>query len=157
MKITLLVVGKTTTGFIKTGTEEYAGRIGRFIPYEIKVVPDVKTSRKMTPDAQKDAEGDLILAQLQASDHVVLLDERGKELTSRQFAGFIEQKTIAGVKNLVFIVGGPYGFSTKVYERAASMLSLSKMTFPHELIRMFFTEQVYRAMAILNHLPYHHD
>lgn len=157
MKICLMVVGKTTTEYIKKGTDEYAGRIGRFMPYEIKVIPDVKTSKKMTPQAQKEAEGECILSQLQPTDHVVLLDERGKEYTSRQFAEFIEQKSITFPKNLVFIVGGPYGFSQKVYDRANSMLSLSKMTFPHELIRLFFTEQIYRAMTIINNLPYHHD
>lgn len=157
MKICLMVVGKTTTEYIKKGTDEYAGRIGRFMPYEIKVIPDVKTSKKMTPQAQKESEGECILLQLQPTDHVVLLDERGKEYTSRQFAEFIEQKSITVPKNLVFIVGGPYGFSQKVYDRANSMLSLSKMTFPHELIRLFFTEQIYRAMTIINNLPYHHD
>lgn len=157
MKIVLLVVGKTTTGFIKDGVEEYAGRINRFMPFEIRVIPDIKTTRKISEQAQKDAEGKLILAQLQPADHVVLLDERGKEMTSREFSGFIEKKAQIVQKNLVFIVGGPYGFSPEVYAKANSMLSLSKMTFPHEMIRLFFTEQIYRAMTISRNMPYHHD
>jgi 23S rRNA (pseudouridine1915-N3)-methyltransferase len=117
----------------------------------------VKTTKKTTPQAQKEAEGAMILSQIQGGDHVVLLDERGKEFTSRQFSKFIEQKANTVQKNLIFVVGGPYGFSQEVYNRANSLLSLSKMTFPHELIRLFFTEQIYRALTISHNMPYHHD
>lgn len=157
MKLVLCAVGKTTTGFVKDGIDEYAGRIGRFMPFEFRVIPDIKTSRKLTSQMQKDAEGAQILAQLSASDYVVLLDERGREFSSREFAEFIEQKSLTVQKNLTFVIGGPYGFSKAVYDRADMMLSLSKMTFPHELIRVFITEQIYRAMTIQRNLPYHHD
>ncbi len=157
MKICLLVVGKTTTSFINEGVAEYVGRINRFISFDIKVVADVKTTKKTTPQAQKEAEGAMILSQIQGGDHVVLLDERGKEFTSHQFSEFIEQKANTVQKNLIFVVGGPYGFSQEVYNRANSLLSLSKMTFPHELIRLFFTEQIYRALTISHNMPYHHD
>lgn len=106
---------------------------------------------------QKEAEGMRILEQIQTSDHLVLLDERGREYTSRQFAGFIDKKVQTVAKNLVFVIGGPYGFSQAVYNRADALLSLSKMTFPHELIRLFFVEQLYRAFSITANLPYHHD
>lgn len=157
MKIVLCVVGKTTTDYIRKGVEEYAGRIGRFMPFDIRIIPDIKSSKKLSVQAQKDAEGLQILSQLTASDYVVLLDERGRELTSRGFSEFIEQKAQTVQKNLVFIIGGPYGFSQAVYNRADMQLSLSKMTFPHELIRIFITEQIYRALSISHNLPYHHD
>ena len=158
MKIQLLVVGSTTISYGRDGNEEFTDRIRRFpTPFEIKVVADVKTLKKSTPDAQKQAEGTAILANVQNSDHLVLLDERGRQYTSREFAAFIEQKGVAGVRNLIFVVGGPYGFSDEVYNRANSMLSLSKMTFPHELVRLFFVEQIYRAYTISANMPYHHD
>ena len=157
MKIILMVVGKTSTKFVREGVEEYAGRINRFMPFEIKVIPDIKTTRKLTELAQKEAEGTQILAHVQPTDHMVLLDERGKEMTSREFSTFIEQKSQTVPKNMSFVVGGPYGFSQEVYTRANSLLSLSKMTFPHELVRLFFTEQIYRAITISRNMPYHHD
>lgn len=157
MKICLLVVGKTTTDFLREGIDEYASRVSRFIPFEIRVIPDVKTSRKLTPQLQKEAEGELILAQIQGGDHVVLLDERGREFTSREFSDFLEQKTLSVPKTLFFVVGGPYGFSPAVYARADSKLSLSRMTFPHEMVRLFFVEQIYRALTIARNMPYHHD
>lgn len=157
MKICLLVVGKTTTDFLREGIDEYASRVSRFTPFEIRVIPDVKTSRKLTPQLQKEAEGELILAQIQGGDHVVLLDERGREFTSREFSDFLEQKTLSVPKTLFFVVGGPYGFSPAVYARADSKLSLSRMTFPHEMVRLFFVEQIYRALTIARNMPYHHD
>lgn len=157
MKICLLVVGKTTTEFLRQGIDEYASRVSRFIPFEIKVIPDVKTSRKLTPQLQKEAEGEQILAQIQGGDHVVLLDERGSEYTSREFSDFLQQKTLSVPKTIFFVVGGPYGFSPAVYARADSKLSLSRMTFPHEMVRLFFVEQIYRALTIARNMPYHHD
>ena len=157
MKICLLTIGKTTTPYLKEGIEEYICRISRMIQFEMRNLPDVKTSKKLTPELQKISEGEMILSQFQGGDHVVLLDERGKEFTSRQFSEFIERQTMAVSKNLYFVVGGPYGFSQGVYDRANSMMSLSKMTFPHEMVRMFFVEQLYRACAISRNLPYHHD
>lgn len=157
MKVCLLTIGKISTPHLQTGIDEYRTRVSHMLQFEIRNLPDVKTSKKLTPELQKQAEGDLILAQFQSGDYVVLLDERGKEYTSRQFAEMLDKLTMTVSKTLYFVVGGPYGFSTSVYERANAMLSLSKMTFPHEMVRMFFVEQLYRACAILRNLPYHHD
>lgn len=152
-----MVVGRTATPYLREGIEEYRKRVNRYIPFEIVELPDVKTSRKLTEEKQKLAEGEMMLARIAPGDHVVLLDERGKHLTSREFAADIQQKAITLPRQLVFVVGGPYGFSPQVYERANEKLSLSKMTFPHEMVRLFFTEQLYRACTIARNEPYHHD
>ena len=152
-----MVVGRTTTPYICEGIELFTKRIQHFAPFEIATIADVKSTKTMTPDMQKRLEGQQILSRLSTSDHVILLDERGREYTSREFAAMVEQRALAGVKNLVFVVGGPYGFSEEVYARANGKISFSKMTFPHELIRLIFVEQLYRAHTILNNLPYHHD
>ncbi|MDE6740906.1 MAG: 23S rRNA (pseudouridine(1915)-N(3))-methyltransferase RlmH [Muribaculaceae bacterium] len=157
MDILLLTVGKTTTSYIQTGIDEYCKRLKRYVQFSIKSVPDIKNSKKLTENQQKEEEGKLILSELSIADHVVLLDERGELLTSRGFSEFIQRRMLSGKKRLVFIVGGPYGFSSAVYSRANAQLSFSKMTFSHEMIRLFFTEQVYRAMTILKGEPYHHD
>lgn len=157
MKIVLLVIGKTSTAYIREGVDDYASRINRFMPFDIRVIADVKASKKTTPEQQKETEGLRILEQLAPNDQLVLLDERGKEYTSRQFAALLEQKAQTVSKNLVFAIGGPFGFSRAVYNRADSLLSLSKMTFPHEMVRLFFVEQLYRAATITANLPYHHD
>lgn len=152
-----MVVGKTTSANLRSGIEEYGRRINRYIPFDIIELPDVKTSRKLTEQAQKQAEGEMMLQRIQGGDFVVLLDERGQEMTSREFAADLERKTLTVAKQLWFIVGGPYGFSPAVYSRANEKLSLSKMTFPHEMVRLFFTEQLYRACTIQRNEPYHHD
>lgn len=152
-----MVVGRTATPYLREGIEEYRKRVNRYIPFEIVELPDVKTSRKLIEEKQKLAEGEMMLARIAPGDHVVLLDERGKHLTSREFAADIQQKAITLPRQLVFVVGGPYGFSPQVYERANEKLSLSKMTFPHEMVRLFFTEQLYRACTIARNEPYHHD
>ena len=139
MKIVLCVVGKTTTGYVKEGVEEYASRVRRFLPFDLKIIPDIRTTKKITIQAQK---GVQILSQVASSDYVVLLDERGREFTSRGFSEFIEHKAQTLQKNMIFVVGGPYGFSEAVYARADMLLSLSKMTFP---------------LTISRNLPYHHD
>lgn len=157
MDVILLTVGKTTTSYIQTGIEEYCRRLKRYVPFSIKSLPDIKNSRKMTESQQKEEEGKLILSELSAYDHVVLLDERGSMFTSREFSDFLQKGMLGGKKRMVFVVGGPYGFSPQVYSRANSLLSFSKMTFSHEMIRLFFTEQIYRAMTILKGEPYHHD
>ena len=157
MKILLLCVGRTRRKDIAEAIDTYAARIPHYIPFSIECIPDVKTTRAMTPEAQKALEGDRILAQLQAGDFLMLLDERGREYTSREFAAFLEKKNIDLPGRLVLVIGGPYGFSPDVYARSAAMLSLSKMTFPHELVRLFIVEQLYRAMTILRGEPYHHD
>ncbi|MDE6832540.1 MAG: 23S rRNA (pseudouridine(1915)-N(3))-methyltransferase RlmH [Muribaculaceae bacterium] len=157
MKIQLLVIGKTSADYISKGTDLYLNRLSHYIPTEIKVLPDIKNTRKLTEEQQKTAEGEEFLNALQGGDYVVLLDERGKEFTSREFSTFIQQKMNTVSRNLVFIIGGPYGFSKAVYDRADSLLSLSRMTFSHEMVRLFFIEQIYRAMTILRGEPYHHD
>lgn len=157
MEIELLTVGKTTIKFVAEGTEEYVKRLKHYIPYRITSLPDIKRNASLGPERQKEAEGELILSKLLSSDYIVLLDERGKEYSSIEFSGFIEKQMIAGRKRVVFIVGGPYGFSQAVYDRADSKVSMSRMTFNHEMVRLFFTEQVYRAMTILRGEPYHHE
>ncbi|MCM1490529.1 MAG: 23S rRNA (pseudouridine(1915)-N(3))-methyltransferase RlmH [Muribaculum sp.] len=157
MEITLITVGKTSTGYIQTGIEEYCKRLKRYVTFSIKCLPDVRNSRSMSESQQKIAEGSVILGELSTSDRVVLLDERGEMLTSRGFSEFLQKGMASGKKRMVFVVGGPYGFSPEVYARADAKLSFSRMTFSHEMIRLFFTEQVYRAMTILKGEPYHHD
>lgn len=157
MKITLLVIGKTTTASIAAGIADYAARVNRYIPFEIVTLPDARASKSMTEAKQKEAEGKLILGSLKPGDRLALLDERGVEMTSRQFSEMLERRAQTVGKRLVFAVGGPYGFSEEVYARADEKLSLSKMTFPHELVRLFFVEQLYRAQTISRGEPYHHD
>lgn len=157
MEIELLTVGKTTIRFVEEGIAEYSKRLKHYIPYSIKSLPDVKNASKMDQAKQKEAEGEKILETISNSDFVVLLDERGKQYSSIEFSAFLEKQMISGRRKVVFVVGGPYGFSKPVYDRADSLLSLSKMTFNHEMVRLFFTEQIYRAMTILRGEPYHHE
>lgn len=157
MEITLLTVGKTSTTYIQTGIDEYCRRLKRYVPFSMKSLPDIKNTKKLSEEQQKTAEGSLILSELTSSDMAVLLDERGDMPTSRGFADFISKGMLSGRKRMVFVVGGPYGFSPEVYARADAKISFSRMTFSHEMIRLFFTEQVYRAMTILKGEPYHHD
>ena len=157
MKIVLLVVGKTDAGSWSSALDDYSGRLKHYIPFETEVIPDIKNAKNMTELQQKEQEGLLILKSLQAGDHCVLLDERGKEYTSRQFAMYIDKKMQTVPKRLVFVIGGPYGFSDNVYAKASERMSLSKMTFSHQMIRPIFVEQLYRAMTILRGEPYHHE
>ena len=157
MEIELLTVGKTTIKFVSEGIDEYLKRLKHYITYRITPLPDIKKNASLNAERQKEAEGEIILSRLQASDYVILLDERGKEYSSIEFSDFFEKQMIAGRKRVVFVVGGPYGFSGAVYERADGKISLSRMTFNHEMVRLFFTEQVYRAMTILRGEPYHHE
>ncbi|MDD2797455.1 MAG: 23S rRNA (pseudouridine(1915)-N(3))-methyltransferase RlmH [Bacteroidales bacterium] len=157
MKITLLVVGKTSEQYFIDAIDEYKNRLKHYIPFELEVIPELKNTKSLSEAQQKEKEGELILKQVQAGDYLVLLDERGKEYSSMKFAEFIEKKTHSVSRRLIFVVGGPYGFSDKVYEAAQEKLSVSKMTFSHQMIRMIFVEQIYRAMTILNNEPYHHD
>ena len=157
MKIVLAVVGKTTNGYLRQGIDEYTSRLSHYIPFSIEYIDDVKNTRNLSEQQQKTAEGKSILAMPDKGDYVVLLDEHGKEFTSVQFSKYIEKRMASGARRMVLVVGGPYGFSQDVYDRANELLSLSKMTFPHEMIRLIFTEQLYRAMTIINHEPYHHE
>lgn len=157
MKIMLMAVGRTQSDYLVTGIDNYVKRINRYMPFELKVIPDIKATRSLSEQQQKDAEGRLMLAALQPGDVMILLDERGKQYSSREFAAVVDRYALQSVKRLVFVIGGPYGFSKEMYDRADSQLSLSKMTFSHEMVRLFFTEQIYRAMTILRGEPYHHD
>ncbi|MDE7026260.1 MAG: 23S rRNA (pseudouridine(1915)-N(3))-methyltransferase RlmH [Paramuribaculum sp.] len=157
MKIVLAAIGKTTTQYIRTGIDIYLDRVQHYIPVQTCIIPDIKTTKTITEAAQKEREGMALLQMLQPGDRLILLDERGKRMTSRQFSESIERHMISGCKRVVYAVGGPYGFSSQVYERADGKLSLSDMTFPHEMVRLFFTEQLYRAMTIMRGEPYHHD
>ena len=156
MKTLLIMVGKTTDRHFQAGIDDYVGRIAHYMPFELTVIPELKNTKSLTEDQQKSAEGELILKQLQPSDTVVLLDEHGRQLRSVEFARWLEQKRNTA-RRLVFIIGGPYGFSEAVYRRADEQLSLSPMTFSHQMIRLVFTEQVYRACTIIRGEPYHHE
>lgn len=156
MKITLLVVGKTTDIHIENLIQEYQKRLTHYIPFTIQVIPELKNTKALTTDQQKQAEGELILRAITSANDLVLLDEHGKEFRSIEFADYLQKKMSSG-RDLVFLVGGPYGFSEAVYQRANGKISLSKMTFSHQMVRLFFVEQTYRAMTILRGEPYHHE
>lgn len=157
MRITLAVIGKTEVGYIRQGIEEYVKRLQHYVTFNIQYIGDVKGTRNMSEAQQKVAEGKQLLSALESSDHVVLLDEHGTERTSIDYSQWLQRRMASGSKRLVFVVGGPYGFSQEVYDRANEKISLSKMTFPHELVRLVFVEQLYRAFTILRHEPYHHE
>ncbi|MCC8153522.1 MAG: 23S rRNA (pseudouridine(1915)-N(3))-methyltransferase RlmH, partial [Tannerellaceae bacterium] len=157
MKISLLVIGKTDASYFSDAIQEYQKRLVHYIPYEMEVIPDIKNTKNLSTPQQKEKEGELILKYLQPGDYCVLLDEKGKEFSSVQFATYLEKKMHTVSKRLVFVIGGPYGFSEAVYKSASEKISLSKMTFSHQMIRLIFTEQLYRAMTILNNEPYHHE
>ena len=156
MKTLLILVGKTADRHFQAGISDYAGRISHYMPFELVTIPELKNTKSLSEDQQKTAEGEQILKLIQPSDTVVLLDEHGRELRSIEFARWLEQKRNTA-RRLVFIIGGPYGFSPAVYARANEQLSLSKMTFSHQMIRLVFTEQVYRACTIIKGEPYHHE
>ncbi|MCD8318697.1 MAG: 23S rRNA (pseudouridine(1915)-N(3))-methyltransferase RlmH [Paraprevotella sp.] len=157
MKIQLLVVGKTDNPHFIAGIEEYVQRIRHYLPFEISVVPDLRNTKSLSEEQQKEKEADLLLKAFLPGDRIVLLDEHGREHRSLEFAAWMEKKMAAGPKRLVFVVGGPYGFSPRIYEKAHEKISLSRMTFSHQMIRLIFTEQIYRAMTIIHHEPYHHE
>ena len=157
MKIQLMVTGRTRDEALRELAARYSARVQHYVPFEIVELPDVRATRATTEASQKQAEGVQMLKGIHPSDYVVLLDERGRQMTSRDFAGFIDKKMSMLPRNLVFIVGGPYGFSEEVRARGDMLLGLSAMTFSHEMVRPFFIEQIYRAMTILRGEPYHHD
>lgn len=152
----LILVGKTTDKHFQAGIADYVERIGHYMPFDVVTVPELKNTKNLSEDQQKQAEGELILKLLQPSDTVVLLDEHGREFRSVDFASWLQQKRNT-VRRLVFVVGGPYGFSPAVYGRANEQVSLSKMTFSHQMIRLVFTEQIYRTCTIIKGEPYHHE
>lgn len=152
-----MVVGKTTTGYLNPGIDDYTSRLKHYVPFDIQYVQDAKNTRNLSELQQKQNEGRSILACVDKSDYVVLLDEHGREMTSVQFSEYIQKRMSSGARRVVFVIGGPYGFSQEVYDRANEKISLSKMTFSHEMVRVIFAEQIYRAFTILNHEPYHHE
>lgn len=157
MEVVLIAIGKTNIKFVEEGIKEYEGRLRRYMTFRMEWLRDIKGAGQLAEQRQKELEGEAILARLQPSDMVILLDERGKEFTSREFALWMEKQMASGRKRIVFVIGGPYGFSQAVYDRAGGKVSMSRMTFNHEMIRLFFVEQMYRAMTILRGEPYHHD
>lgn len=157
MKTTLLVVGRTVEQHYITAINDYIQRTKRFITFDMEVIPELKNTKSLSMEVQKEKEGELILKALQPGDVVVLLDEHGKEMRSLEFSDYMKRKMNTVNKRLVFIIGGPYGFSEKVYQASHEKISMSKMTFSHQMIRLIFVEQIYRAMTILNGGPYHHE
>ena len=156
MKTLLILVGKTNDKHFAAGINDYVERIGHYMPFDVVTIPELRNTKNLTEEQQKTVERELILKQLQPSDTVVLLDEHGRELRSVEFARWMEQKRNTA-RRLVFVIGGPYGFSPAVYARANEQVSLSKMTFSHQMVRLVFTEQVYRACTIIKGEPYHHE
>lgn len=157
MKTILLVVGRTVEQHYITAINDYIERTKRYISFDMEVIPELKNTKSLTEEQQKEKEGELICKFLQSGDVVMLLDENGKEFRSVEFASWMEKKMANVNKRLIFIIGGPYGFSPKVYQTAHEKISMSKMTFSHQMIRLIFTEQLYRAMNILHGGPYHHE
>jgi 23S rRNA (pseudouridine1915-N3)-methyltransferase len=157
MKITLILNGKTEDDYILKGFAVYEQRLKHYLSFECIVIPALKNTKALSIEQQKQKEGELILKNIQNSDRLILLDENGKEYNSVGFSEFVQQQMNSGIKNVVFVVGGPYGFSDEVHKRANGKIALSKMTFSHQMVRLFFIEQLYRAMTILKNEPYHHS
>ena len=156
MKTTLILVGKTNGKLFNEGIDDYAKRIGHYTPFAVKVLPELKSTKSLSESQQKDKEGKMILKSISPSDFVVLLDEHGTEYRSMEFAKWVEKRRNGG-RDLVFVIGGPYGFSPDVYNRADALISLSRMTFSHQMVRLIFVEQLYRACTIIKGEPYHHE
>ncbi|MBP3455320.1 MAG: 23S rRNA (pseudouridine(1915)-N(3))-methyltransferase RlmH [Alistipes sp.] len=157
MTIELVVIGKTDMREVEALVDMYAKRLSHYARFVFTVLPDVRTTKSMAPSRQKSSEGEMILRQIADGDYVVLLDEHGEEMRSMEFAAWLQKRMNSGVKRLLIVVGGPYGFSEQVYARADALLSLSKMTFSHQIVRAIFAEQLYRAFTIINNEPYHHE
>jgi 23S rRNA (pseudouridine1915-N3)-methyltransferase len=157
MQVTLLCIGKTGKKFLEEGEQEYLKRLRHYISFQLQIIPDIKQAKSLSQSQIKQREGELILEKVGATDTLVLLDEKGKEYSSLDFSNYLQDQFNRGGKHLYFVVGGPYGFSDDVYQRATGKISLSRMTFSHQMIRLFFIEQVYRAMTILRNEPYHHQ
>jgi 23S rRNA (pseudouridine1915-N3)-methyltransferase len=156
MKTTLILVGKTNGKLFNEGIDDYVKRIGHYTPFAVKVLPELKSTKSLSESQQKDKEGKMILKTISPSDFVVLLDEHGTEYRSMEFAKWVEKRRNSG-RDLVFVIGGPYGFSPDVYNRADALISLSRMTFSHQMVRLIFVEQLYRACTIIKGEPYHHE
>lgn len=156
MQIKLLAIGKTDNSQLQLLLDDYRKRLGFYIKFEFEIIPDLKKIKNLSEEQQKQKEGELILAKLNSTDLLILLDEKGKQFDSLQFSVQLQKYMNSGIKQLVFVIGGPYGFSQEVYNKANGKISLSKMTFSHQMIRLFMIEQLYRAFTILRNEPYHH-
>ena len=156
MTIKLLAIGKTDNKQLQALIDDYQKRLGFYVKFEFEIIPDLKKAKNLSEDQQKQKEGELILNKLNPTDILILLDENGKELDSVAFSNYLQKHMNSGIKRLVFVIGGPYGFSPDVYKKATGKLSLSKMTFSHQMIRLFVIEQLYRGFTILRNEPYHH-
>lgn len=157
MKTVLIVVGKTTDKHFEAGIKDYMSRINHYMPFQMEVIPELRNCKSLSEKEQKEKEAELIQKALQPGDYVVLLDEHGAERRSMEFANWMQKKMLMGLRRLVFIVGGPYGFAEVIHRLGNEEISLSKMTLSHQMIRLLFTEQIYRAMTIINNEPYHHE
>ena len=157
MKIKLLAIGKTDDKNLQLLIQKYESRLKHYIKFELEIIPDLKNAKNLSETEQKDREGELILSRISGSDQLILLDDKGESYNSMGFSKFMQKKMNAGVKQLVLVIGGPYGFSETVYQKAQGKLSFSKMTFSHQMIRLFVVEQIYRAFTILRNEPYHHE
>lgn len=157
MNIKLLAIGKTDNKALQDLIEDYKKRLSFYIKFDLEIIMDIKNVKNLSEAQQKEREGELLLSKLSATDQLILLDEKGKAFTSIAFSGELQKKMNSGIKTLVFVIGGPYGFSEAVYKKASGKISLSSMTFSHQMIRLFFIEQLYRAFTILKNEPYHHE
>ncbi|MBQ3722177.1 MAG: 23S rRNA (pseudouridine(1915)-N(3))-methyltransferase RlmH [Bacteroidales bacterium] len=157
MKISLITVGKTDVKWVREGLDLYVSRLSHYVPFTLDEIPELKNVSSLTQDQIKEKEGELVLKRIKDADEVILLDERGKELRSVELAAFLEDKLARGGRDLVFVIGGAYGFSGRMYDRADAKLSLSRMTFSHQMVRTIFAEQLYRAFTIIKGEPYHHE
>lgn len=157
MKIHVVFTGRTTGKLFQEAIADYQSRLSHYVPFTIEEIPDLKNVKNLSEEQQKEREADMLFERMQAGDVLVLLDEKGKEFTSREFSLYLEQKMQTVSRRLVFLIGGPYGFSPRVYEAAQGKISLSKMTFSHQMVRLFLVEQIYRACTIMRGEPYHHD
>lgn len=157
MKIKLIAIGKTDSKDLQPLIEEYSKRLSFYVSFNFEIIPDIKNAKNLSKKQQKIAEGNELLKRIEKSDTIIILDEKGKTFSSVEFSVFLQKKMNSGLKNLIFMIGGPYGFSEEIYQRANAKISLSTMTFSHQMVRLFFIEQLYRGFTILKNEPYHHS
>lgn len=157
MTIQLIAIGRTDSKELEVLILNYVKRLAHYIKFELELIPDIKNSKNLSEAQQKQKESELILKKLSTSDVLVLLDEKGKQFSSKEFSSVLQKRMNSGIKRLIFVIGGPYGFSETLYKRANEKISLSKMTFSHQMVRLFVVEQIYRGFTILKNEPYHHD
>lgn len=157
MNIRLLTIGKTDNKALQTLIDDYTKRLSFYVKFDLEIIPDIKNVKNLSEAQQKEKEGELILSKITPTDQLILLDENGKTFSSVGFSDFLQKKMNAGIKTLVFVIGGPYGFSDTVYQKAQGKVSLSEMTFSHQMVRLFVIEQIYRGFTILRNEPYHHQ